>query len=208
MPTTSSTWWSTLWAASPLAVVALLRTPLAQYTPRSRQVTKTGGTVVGIITGTSLQGAPCGAIAAVCCSCLPALCGYKVMSACGLAPKFVGPFMLRANEAKVDLTRLRQWVDQKLLRTEIAEVYSFAEAPKALETLEEGGGHNTQKTKTKAFRGKVVVKVARLKVFGAVVRTLSGFFYDLDPDPDPTSGTHNKWENAWKHFEGLGKRCA
>eukprot|EP00913_Durusdinium_trenchii_P002707 g2505.t1 len=90
------------------------------------------------------------------------------VSAVGLNPtdwKHVGNGMhlvdvAKRMAAKVDLTRLRQWVDQKLLRTEIAEVYSFAEAPKALETLEEGGGHNTQKTKTKAFRGKVVVKVS------------------------------------------------
>ncbi|CAE7238889.1 rtn4ip1 [Symbiodinium microadriaticum] len=156
---------------------------LAQYTPRSRMVTKTGGTVVGIITGTSLQGAPCGFMGAVCCSCLPALCGYKCMSACGLGPKFVGPFFLRANEANVDLTRLREWVDQKQLRTEVAEVFRFEDAPKALETLEEGGGHNTKKSKSKPFRGKVVVKagtelairaaeVVQWKVFMVATRRL------------------------------------
>ena len=32
----------------------------------------------------------------------------------------------------------------------------FADAPKALLSLEEGGGHNAQKSKSKAFRGKIV----------------------------------------------------
>eukprot|EP00435_Cladocopium_sp_Y103_P056442 s184_g19.t1 len=62
---------------------------LAQYTPRSRKVTKVGGTVIGIITGTSLQG-PCGVVPALCCSCLPALFAYKCSHACGLGPKSPG----------------------------------------------------------------------------------------------------------------------
>ena len=31
-----------------------------------------------------------GAIGAICCSCLPALCAYKCTAACGLAPKWAG----------------------------------------------------------------------------------------------------------------------
>eukprot|EP00435_Cladocopium_sp_Y103_P057648 s184_g19.t3 len=59
---------------------------LAQYTPRSRKVTKVGGTVIGIITGTSLQG-PCGVVPALCCSCLPALFAIGwILQTCRLAP--------------------------------------------------------------------------------------------------------------------------
>jgi len=133
---------------------------LSQYVPRSRKVTKPGGAVIGILTGSTLQGAPCGAIASICCSCLPALCAYKCSHAVGLGPKYVGPFFLRVKEAGVDLTKLSDWVNRKMLRTEIAEVYSFADAPKALSSLEEGGGHNAQKSKSKAFRGKIVVNVS------------------------------------------------
>lgn len=132
---------------------------LAQYTPRSRKVTKSGGTVIGIITGTSLQG-PCGILPALCCSCLPALCAYKCSHACGMGPKFVGPFMLRVGEAGQDLAKLAAWVDAKLLRTEIAEVFSFEDASKALLALEDRGGHNFKKSRSKAFRGKIVVKVS------------------------------------------------
>ncbi|CAE7349810.1 rtn4ip1 [Symbiodinium natans] len=72
--------------------------------------------------------------------------------------------MLRANEANVDLTRLREWVDQKLLRTEIAEVFSFEDAPKALETLEEGGGHNAKKTTLGEPRSLQAFQSLRLRV--------------------------------------------
>eukprot|EP00435_Cladocopium_sp_Y103_P018121 s4303_g4.t1 len=76
-----------------------------------------------------------------------------------LGLRFVGPFMLRVGEASNDLTKLAGWVDGKLLRTEIAEVFSFGDASKALLALEDQGGHNTKKSKSKAFRGKIVVKV-------------------------------------------------
>lgn len=37
----------------------------------------------------------------------------------------------------------------------------FADAPKALLSLEEGGGHNAQKSKSKAFRGKIVAGIGK-----------------------------------------------
>lgn len=39
----------------------------------------------------------------------------------------------------------------------------FADAPKALSSLEEGGGHNAQKSKSKAFRGKIVAGIRKMK---------------------------------------------
>ena len=86
------------------------RNPLADYTARSRRVTKTSGTVVGICTGTSLAEAPCGLLGALCCSFLPGLCAYKCSASLGCAPRYVGPYVVgdKANrdQAGTDLEKL------------------------------------------------------------------------------------------------------
>ena len=38
--------------------------------------------------------------------------------------RYVGPLMLRGKDAKADLTKLSTWVERKMLKTDVAEVFS------------------------------------------------------------------------------------
>ena len=38
--------------------------------------------------------------------------------------RYVGPLMLRANDVKADLTKLSIWVERKMLKTDVAEIFS------------------------------------------------------------------------------------
>jgi len=149
----------------PVGCCCAARNDLASYTPRSRRVTKRSGWVVGIVTGATLMGAPCGTCGAACCSLLPGLCAYKCLGACGCAPRYAGPYFLAssANMATSggDLAKLALWVDRGLLKTHVGATYDLKEIVQALADLE-GRGHNTSTSAGRSAQpaqGKVVVRL-------------------------------------------------
>mmetsp|Transcript_129996 Transcript_129996/g.417313 ORF Transcript_129996/g.417313 Transcript_129996/m.417313 type:complete len:403 (-) Transcript_129996:32-1240(-) len=142
------------------------RNSLAGYLARSRQVTKRSGWTVGVLTGATLSGAPCGQLGAICCSCLPGLCWYKTSGACGCAPKYSGPFFLPSAgnmaDSGRDLAILGGWVDRGLIKSHVSSTFSLDKVQEALTELE-GRGHNPSASTsgpgsaTTPARGKIVV---------------------------------------------------
>mmetsp|Transcript_25100 Transcript_25100/g.45411 ORF Transcript_25100/g.45411 Transcript_25100/m.45411 type:complete len:382 (-) Transcript_25100:94-1239(-) len=146
----------------PIGCCCYANNKLSMNMPRSRKVTKKSGTTVGIITGSSLDGAPAGDLGAICCSLLPGLCSYKVGAALGCSPGYQQHLLIDQASAGKDLDKAAAWYDTGEMRTAVAKTYSLDEFQQALDALEELGGHNVSKSKganSAPLQGKVILLV-------------------------------------------------
>ena len=149
------------------------RSKISKYLERSRMVTKRDGKLIGILTGSTLYGGPCGLFGSMLCSFVPGLLYQLIVRNifCGRCqPQYVGPYFLPSNKnmksVSKDLTALAKFIDDGMVAPCVTKEYKLHEIETAINHLKYQGGHtggldysSSNTGEKKSFRGKIAINL-------------------------------------------------